>query len=356
MSMLFKKPEIRFRIDDDLFSSLNILQTKYDCEKIFVIVDENTKTKCLPLISNNLLCPEKNIIMIMSGEDRKNLKTVEKIWNFLINNGVDRKSLIINLGGGMLCDIGGFAASTIKRGINYINIPTTILAMVDAALGGKTGFNFQTFKNEIGLINQPEDVLINIRFLKTLDYDNILSGYGEMIKYSLINDKRFWDKIINFDIKSQDHLILSEMITISLNIKKHFVENDPFEKNIRKALNFGHTFGHAFESLSLSTKNPVLHGKAIAWGMVCESYLSHIRLGLDEKSLSAICDYIIDTYGKFDITCNNYNKYYELMTHDKKNENDLINCTLISEIGKYNIDNYFDKNEIVDALEFLSNI
>lgn len=353
--MLFEKPEIRFKMEDDLIPSLNKLRSDYIFEKIFLIVDENTNLTCLPVINNNLPCPEKNIIIIRSGENYKNLEAVEKIWNFLINNGVERKSLIINLGGGMLCDLGGFAASTIKRGIRYLNIPTTLLAMVDAAIGGKTGINFQGLKNEIGLINQPEDVFINIKFLETLDLDNILSGYGEMIKYSLIYNKDNWQKISNFDITTRDYNKLSELILTSVNIKKHFVENDPFEKDIRRALNFGHTFGHAFESFSLNSNEPILHGKAIAWGMICETYLSFIRAGLDEKSLYDICNYIVATFGKLVISINNYDKYYELMTHDKKNENNKINCSLVPEIGSFKINNFFNKKEITDALDFLAN-
>ncbi|MFC2097187.1 3-dehydroquinate synthase family protein, partial [Bacteroidota bacterium] len=289
------------------------------------------------------------------GENNKSLETVNIIWNYLGKSGIDRKSIIINLGGGMLCDLGAFAASTIKRGIDFINIPTTLLAMVDAAIGGKAGFNFNGLKNEIGLIKQPNDVIIDVRFLKTLDSENILSGYGEMLKYALTYDKELWKKLLSFNLQNINYESLSELILNSVNIKKFFVESDPFEKNIRKALNFGHTFGHAFESFSINSSSPVIHGKAIAYGMICETFLSYKRAGLDEKSLNDITRFIIDTFGNFYISSDKYEVYINLMKYDKKNENDKINCTLIPEIGKFTIDNFFKEDEIAEALDFMRN-
>ncbi len=334
-----------------------IRQLTAPSDKIFIIVDENTRTKCLPIIKKKI--KNANIIEIKSGEVNKSIDTVINIWNYLINNRADRKSLIINLGGGMICDIGGFAASTFKRGINFINIPTTLLAQVDAAIGGKAGINFNQLKNEIGFFNFPEAILINTLFLKTLDKNNLISGFAEIIKHSLIHSKKYWDEIkqtYNDGFHPPKDEKLKKIISRSIEIKNHFVQNDFKENNIRKALNFGHTIGHSFESLSLIKNKPVLHGEAVACGMVCEAFLSYKKLGLSYEQLTEISNFIIKVYGKYSFTSYDYNKLFELIEHDKKQENKHetigINFTLISEIGKAEINHYCKKQEIFEAFDY----
>ena len=325
----------------------------YKTSNTFVLVDENTEKFCLPVIESYL--PDKfSLIKIKSGESKKNIESVKFIWRSLIRNGADRKSLLINLGGGVIGDMGGFAASTFKRGIKFINIPTTLLAQVDASVGGKTGFDFMGLKNEIGCFNAPDKVIIYPKFLKTLDKENILSGYAEMIKHGLIYDEEHYKKLKNFDILSDNlnYEALLALIEQSVSIKKYFVETDPYEKNIRKALNFGHTFGHAFESYFLNTDNELLHGKAVAFGMIFDAFLSNKKCLFPLEKLFEITDFIHTTYGYLKFGKDDYNKLLELMLHDKKNENSTINFTLLSDIGKVEINQTANKQEIFEAFDY----
>lgn len=348
------KPNIKFRIVNNIaFEVKKYIKTYQTCN-IYIFVDQNTKRECLPVLTKGLNLPDNNIVEIKNGEKNKSINTAIFLWDYLSRNGVKRNSLVINLGGGMLCDLGAFVASTIKRGIKYINIPTTLLAMIDAAIGGKAGLNFNGLKNEIGLVQQPEDVMIDVRFLKTLDKENILSGFGEMLKYGLIFDAENWNRLKSINLNELDFSLLKELINESAMIKKYFVEKDPYEKDIRKALNFGHTFGHAFESYSIKTSFPLSHGKAIAYGMICEAYLSNKEAGLSSFSFESICSFIIITFGKPSISKENFKHYIDLMKYDKKNNNDKINCTLIPEIGQFSINNYFSNKEILEALDFLN--
>jgi len=349
-------PKIKFRVVNNISFEIKKYINAYQTGDVYIFVDQNTKRECLPVLSGDMKFPDKNIIEIKSGENNKSMDTAIFMWDYLSRNGVKRNSLVINIGGGMLCDLGAFVASTIKRGIKYINVPTTLLAMIDAAIGGKAGLNFNGLKNEIGLIQQPEDVIIDVRFLKTLNKENLLSGLGEMLKYGLIFDAEQWNRLISFNLDELDYKQLEGLINESALIKKYFVEKDPFEKDIRKALNFGHTFGHAFESYSIKTRLPLLHGKAIAYGMICESYLSNKEAGLSSASFDSICSFIINTFGKPAISKNNFKQYLDLMKYDKKNTDNKINCTLIPEIGQFSINNCFSSNEILKALDFLVKI
>ena len=232
-----------------------------ECEKdkIFVLVDETTREMCWELIKDYFCLKQVHVITIGTTDSNKTLDTLASVWEALQQGGATRHSLLINLGGGMVTDLGGFAASTFKRGINFINIPTTLLAMVDASVGGKTGVNFGGLKNEIGVFSEADVVLLNTEWLKTLDTENIRSGYAEMLKHGLIADEAMWAELINFNLAQPDLQQLSEMLGKSVRVKDCIVQEDPHEKGIRKALNLGHTFGHAFESWSLE-KSTILHG------------------------------------------------------------------------------------------------
>jgi len=328
--------------------------------KIFVTVDENTKKLCWPLIKDIPALQQAHLISIPAGEQFKSIDTTVSIWKVLNENGADRKSLMINLGGGVLCDMTGFAASTFKRGMSFINLPTTLLAQVDASIGGKLGINFNGIKNEVGLFNSPKDVIVDTIFLKTLDRTNFLSGYAEMIKHALIFDANHWKNLQEFNPLDApagvDYTLLGQLIATSISIKNEFVTNDPYEKGLRKALNFGHTIGHAFESYLMKQKRGVLHGIAISQGMICEAYLSHKKTGLPQSQFEAITNYILKHYGKIDFMQDDYEALYELMRHDKKNEDSLINFTLLNEIGTVKVNNVCNKSEILEALDYFSGL
>ena len=252
----------------------------------------------------------------------------------------------------MVTDLGGFAASTFKRGFQYINIPTTLLAMVDASVGGKTGINFNGLKNEIGVFSPAEYVLIDTEFLKSLDSHNLLSGYAEMLKHGIISTTEHWAELLNFNLNQIDYKALQQLVAHSVSIKEDIVEKDPFEKNIRKALNLGHTVGHAFESLALENNRPVLHGYAVAWGIICELYFSFIKVGFPKDKLRQTIQFIKENYGVLTFDCKQYDRLYEFMTHDKKNSAGIINFTLMGEIGDIRINQSANKEEILEILDF----
>ena len=251
----------------------------------------------------------------------------------------------------MVTDLGGFAASTFKRGINFINIPTTLLAMVDASVGGKTGVNFNGLKNEIGVFNEARYVILDTNFLKTLDDDNMRSGYAEMLKHGLISDEAHWTELISFQLDTPDLPLLQQMVARSVQIKENIVAEDPHEKGIRKALNLGHTFGHAFESWALR-RTPVLHGHAVACGLICELYLSSIKAGFPADRMRQTVNFIHDYYPRLAFTCEDYGELIELMTHDKKNADGIINFTLLGGIGDIRINQTATEEEIKEALDF----
>ncbi len=324
----------------------------YPAGKVFLLTDQTAAGFCLPLIQTVIDEFSIKYIAIPSGEENKNIQSVGLVWDFMSNNGADRKSLLINVGGGMLTDLGGFAASSFKRGMDFVNIPTTLLAQVDASIGGKTGFNFNGLKNEIGVFMEPNSVIINTNFLKTIDHENFLSGYAEMLKHGLIKSREHWDELLTFDMDNIDYDALQEIIAHSVAIKEWHVLNDLTEQNIRKALNFGHTIGHAFESYAMKTGRPILHGYAVVYGMIAELYLSAIECGLEISELDSISSWLLAKFGKFEIQESDFDALYQLMTHDKKNEGKRINFTLIPEIGKVEINVDCPKELIVEALEY----
>lgn len=325
---------------------------KYD--KLFILTDDNTYRKCLPVLKNIPSINNATHITIGVEDVNKTLETLSCVWLKLSNSGATRHSLLINLGGGMVTDLGGFAAATFKRGISFINIPTTLLSMVDAAVGGKTGINFNGLKNEIGAFAPASEVIIDSEFLRTSDYENIMSGYAEMLKHGLISTPENWKELISFDFDNEiDYKSLQSIIGKSVAIKENVVAQDPFEKGIRKSLNLGHTIGHAFESFALKSGNPSLHGYAVAWGLVCELYLSHVKSGFPKDRLRQAVSFIKEHYGKLNFSCRNYEELYELMTHDKKNESSTaVNFTLLSDIGQININQIVSKDEIFESLDF----
>ncbi len=336
----------------DLEKELGHIISGYPEDKVFIVTDKNCNRFCLPLITETPSLKDIRKVIIPAGEENKNLDSVEKIWLFLSKNGADRKSLVINIGGGMVTDLGSFAASTFKRGLDFINIPTTLLAQVDASVGGKTGFNFNGLKNEIGVINQPKTVLIDTRFLKTLDHKNFISGYAEMIKHGLIHSSGHLSEVRNFNLEKPDYQELAAIIARSVKIKDHFVFEDPNEKNIRKALNFGHTIGHAFESFFLQSFEPLLHGYAVAYGMIAELYLSYKVCNFPFKLLNDLSGWLISVYGKADIYESEYADLYDLLTHDKKNEGKRINFTLIPAVGEVLINQDCSRELVFEALDY----
>ena len=385
-----------------------------DCEKdrLFILTDETTKALCLPVVEGFGCLKGAQIITIGATDTHKTLDSLSHVWEALGEGGATRHSLLINLGGGMVTDLGGFAASTFKRGINYINIPTTLLSMVDASVGGKTGINFRGLKNEIGVFNNAATVILDTQFLKTLDAENILSGYAEMLKHGLIDSESHWAELVSFDFErnseerignseerignseerignseerignseerignSEERIVNSEeswwmelqrMVEKSVAVKQRIVTEDPTEQGIRKALNvtedpteqgirkalnLGHTAGHAFESFALKHQ-PILHGYAVAYGLVCELYLSCIKTGFPSDKMHQTVSFIHEHYGKMSITCDDYPQLMELMTHDKKNVAGMINFTLLGGIGDIRINQTATKDEIYEALDF----
>ena len=323
---------------------------KYD--KVFALTDENTRLHCLPHIEQVLIAVDAECITIEAGDTHKNITQVAAIWEKLSNSGASRHSLLINIGGGMVTDLGGFAGATFKRGIHTLHIPTTLMAAVDAAVGGKTGINFNGLKNEVGSFYLPDCVMIDCVFLKTLDRNNLLSGYAEMLKHGLISDSLSYRDVVSFDINRPDMDGLSSLVSASVAIKERIVTVDPKEAGIRKALNFGHTIGHALESLSFAKNAPILHGHAVAAGLVSELYLSHKICTLPVGIVRQVANFIKEHYPSFFFSCNDYDPIYELMTHDKKNEGGQINFTLLCDIGDIRINQTIDKEMIFDSLDF----
>jgi 3-dehydroquinate synthase len=324
-----------------------------ECEhdKLFILADQTTDRLCLPLIRDYDFIKGAHKIVIGDTDSNKTLESVAHVWQELGRHGATRHSLMINLGGGMITDLGGFAASTFKRGIQFINVPTTLLSLVDASVGGKTGINFGGLKNEIGVFNNASSVILDTEFLKTLDTENMLSGYAEMLKHGLINNQKMLDELLTFDIENPDLQQLQRMVAESVAVKQRIVTEDPTEKGIRKALNLGHTAGHAFESFALK-HNPVLHGYAVAWGLIVELYLSAIKTGFPSDKMHQTARFILDHYGKMNITCDDYPTLLELMTHDKKNIAGVINFTLLGGVGDILINQTATKDEIYEAFDF----
>ena len=342
------------RVVRDLKTELQALLEAAAYDRIFVLADENTEAKCYPLLKDIPALQAARLIVIDAGDMHKELAQVTRIWDILSREGASRHSLLINLGGGMVTDLGGFAGATFKRGLHTLNIPTTLMAAVDAAVGGKTGINFNGLKNEIGAFHQPDHVLIDGAFLRTLDRDNLLSGYAEMIKHGLISTAPVWSGILAFepDVRRLDVDTLNRLIAESVAVKERFVAADPGEHGIRKALNFGHTVGHALESLAFERQQPVLHGHAVAAGLISELYLSHKCCAFPIDPLQRTVRFIKTRYPSLSVDCRDYEWLYERMTHDKKNQHGRIYFTLLAAVGDVRINRIVDRETVFDALDF----
>jgi len=322
--------------------------------RFFVLTDENTGKHCLPMVKEKF-GPDADfdIIEINAGEESKDIDFCIGVWKMLIDFGADRQSLLINLGGGVISDLGGFAASTFKRGIDFVHVPTTLLSQVDASVGGKTGIDINSIKNIIGTFTQPKAVFVEYSFIETLPARQILSGLAEMLKHGLIADAAYWEMLKNSDLKKPG----ADLIYLSIAIKNRVVIEDPHEKGIRKSLNFGHTIGHAIETYSLlNDKDPLSHGEAIAIGMICEAYISHKRTGFSKAELDEVTAVFSNLYPRYELKESYNDSLYEIMLKDKKNQNGKINCTLLETIGKCSIDNICTKEELFEALSYYAGL
>lgn len=324
--------------------------------KLFILTDSNTGQFCLPLFLEQLSTEVTiEIIEIEAGESAKTIDTCVQVWHALAELGADRKSLIINLGGGVVTDLGGFVASTFKRGIDFINVPTSLLAMVDASVGGKTGVDLGSLKNQVGVINNPKAVLIDILFLETLPAEEIRSGFAEMFKHGLIYDKEYWNDVV--DLANLIEGDLGQAIRKSVEIKNNIVIQDPTELNIRKSLNFGHTLGHAIESYFLENeeKPNVLHGEAVAAGMILEAFISYDKKLLPERDYNDIKALLLSVYGRLNFTSFDINEIVKLLIHDKKNEFENVLFVLLNGIGKCLINQQVENTLIYKAFEDYAN-
>ena len=375
-------------ISNDIEHDLATAVAESEHDRVFVLTDDTTHECCLPKVAALLAQYDAVPITIAHGDQHKTLAALGDVWTALQQGGATRHSLLINLGGGMITDLGGFAAATFKRGINFINIPTTLLAMVDAAVGGKTGINFGGLKNEIGAFADARFVIINTSFLDTLDAENLCSGYAEMLKHALISDERMWAEHVNFDLSQPDLAELQRMVAESIAVKERIVAEDPHEHGIRKALNFGHTIGHALEEFALQQaggavvsarllplarartapinqttggavvstapgNRPLLHGYAVAFGLIGELYMSARKAGFPTERLHQTTRFIRENYAQTEFTCNDYPTLLNLMRHDKKNTSGVINFTLLHNIGDIRINQTATDEEIREALDFI---
>jgi 3-dehydroquinate synthase len=323
-------------IGNKSFDRLNTFLSKGNYSGYFIICDENTFTHCLPNLLFN--CPALNdaeIIELESGEEHKTLETCLQVWGALTDMGADKKSLVINLGGGVITDLGGFVASTFKRGVDFINIPTTLLSMVDASVGGKTGLDFEGIKNHIGTTCEPKGVYVNLAFLETLSERHIKNGYAEIIKIALIANATFWNVLKKK--KTVKEFYTEAVVTKAIELKNAIVKKDLLEKSLRKSLNFGHSIGHALESALIKQNKDVLHGEAVAAGMLMESAIAHALKMLSKKEFSDITNYIQSVYSNIKISKETTALLLEYIIHDKKNEGDVLCFSLPKGIGSYEL-------------------
>ena len=328
------------------YSLLKSLITNNLYSKVSVLVDDNTEKYCLDMFKQ-IINQGISIIKISSGEEFKNLDTSTAIWNEMTSLSLDRNSLLINLGGGVITDMGGFVANTFKRGIDFVNIPTTLLSMVDASVGSKTGINFNNLKNQIGTFADPKLVIIDEKYLETLNKREIKSGYAEIFKHSLISGS-----IFNLLIEKRQIYYDEKIINNSIQIKNKIVSDDKFEKNIRKNLNFGHTIGHALETYFLNKENKLLHGEAIVIGMICESYISNKILNLDIDLIKKIKNHLLGIYPKVNLRQEKYEEIIKLMNFDKKNHSGKLKFVLLKELGIVKNDVEVSENLIKESFNF----
>lgn len=337
-------------LDKD-FTSLNEYIDQIKPSKIFILVDENTHNHCLPILLPNLETEAHfEVIEIEAGEENKNIETATQLWEIFSEMEADRKSLLINLGGGVITDMGGFVASTYKRGFKFINIPTTLLSMCDASIGGKTGIDHQYLKNIIGTFALPEGIFFYPKFLETLKFEELRSGFAEMLKHGLIADAEHWKQLSSLDKITPESI--SPFISRSMEIKNNVVSQDFKEENVRKTLNFGHTIGHAVESLFLKKGNLIPHGEAVALGMICETHLAFLCGLIDVEVSSVIISKIKRLFPYIDISEFKNAAIMDLMFNDKKNQDGNINFSLINGIGSCLFDQKLSPEQIILTLNF----
>ncbi|WP_407404655.1 3-dehydroquinate synthase [Chryseobacterium sp.] len=340
---------------DQNFSQLNHFLTKDTYSRIFILVDENTHENCLPILLGNLeTSTEIEILEIEAGEEMKNIQTAIHLWEILTEMHADRKALIVNLGGGVVTDMGGFVAATYKRGISFINVPTTLLAMCDASIGGKTGIDLMHYKNMVGTFSLPEHIFVYPSFLSTLPSDQLLSGFAEMLKHGLIADKNHWNSLTQISDLDAENII--PHVKRSMEIKQNVVDKDFHEENIRKTLNFGHTIGHSLESLFLEDNTPILHGEAVALGMICETYLSKLENLISEEQSETIIKGIRSKFSTIDISKYSNEAIVAILVNDKKNSNSNINFSLLHCIGAAVFNHQCQTENIVKSLNYYRNL
>ncbi len=297
---------------------------------------------------------DAHLITIPDGDKNKTLQTVTRVWDEMEHMGLTRHSLVINLGGGMVTDLGGFAAATFKRGMRFINVPTTLLGAVDAAVGGKTGFNYNGLKNEIGSFAPASDVIISTRCFDTLPLQEMKSGFAEVLKHAMLSNRSEFNHLLDHDFNAPiNHDELLERLRHSVQVKADIVARDPNEQGERKALNLGHTVGHAFESLAMKRGKPVPHGYAVAWGLVTEAVLSHLLLKFSSEDVHLLGNFVSNNYHDFPFTCDDYDELLDLMRHDKKSRDGEITCTLLAAIGDYRINQTVTPDDVTAALDIL---
>ena len=347
-------------------------------DRVFLLTDEQVAKCCLPVVCSDLGTPISDVLVLPAGEQHKNLASVQRIWNWLFAQQATRSSLLINLGGGVICDMGGFAASTYMRGMAYINIPTTLLAMVDAGTGGKTGIDYTpiseagstaSLKNAIGVFAEPVDTILRPELLSTLSAEELLSGYAEMIKHAVLQNPKTLAELLNYDLRQVATPDFGELIRRSVAFKQSVVEQDPHDKGRRQILNFGHTVGHAIEALLLckskvesqkstseirNQKSAKPHGYCVMYGMVAEAYLSHMICGLPAEVVSTLNRFMLENYGTAPVTCNDFDALLRLMLHDKKNkEQGTIVCTLLQSVGQPVTGQTVTSEQLREAIEYL---
>jgi 3-dehydroquinate synthase len=330
-----------------------ILSEKYPDSRFIILTDENVNSLWSEfLVTNFDFLSRAEIIEIPAGEENKNLEICHSVWQTLSEMNVSRKDVLLNFGGGMVTDLGGFVASTFKRGIPFVNIPTTLLAQVDASIGGKTGIDLDAFKNQVGTFAEPDFVFISNEFLETLPAEHLISGFAEMLKHGLISDEDYWNDLIKIRPENSENLI--PFIKKSVQIKSEIVQSDFNEIGKRKTLNFGHTIGHALEGYFLNSQNPLLHGHAVGLGMLAESYISHLRGKISKEEFDAIDLVVSNLYANFLIEQPDIEKLMELMKNDKKNSSDQIRFVLLNGIGNCEFDCQIEQQLIVDSIQFIS--
>ncbi len=349
---LFQGTGYSIEIGSLLDSSFSSVLEKYKKLNIIIIVDENTHDSCLEfLITNFPELENAEIILLPCGEENKVMEVCFQVWNAFTEYGFGRKDLVINLGGGVVTDMGGFIASVYKRGMNFINIPTSLLGMVDAAIGGKTGIDLNNFKNQLGTFAHPSHIFIDRDFLNTLPAEEIFNGYAEMLKHALVRDKELWDRIKI--IHSEEDLTTNEVIYNSVKIKASIIEDDPTEGGLRKILNFGHTVGHALESYYMD-KTSISHGHAVALGMIAEAYISMKQDRITEVEYKEIEKTITGSFPMITLEPDDIKEVIQLMHQDKKNDKGKIRCTLLTGIGISEYDIVIKEEEIALSLLHLS--